>query len=133
MSTLRYSGEIRIRVTYLEAHRGGGNNGAYRCYLRGPGGMATTVIVGAPAYLSHAVDSPEAFDEAAHASIGFADDSDEEKEERLSCYHWANIAAHKADGSGWHVGRSEKQAWPDEPSPRGCASCGDQGCGACNK
>jgi hypothetical protein len=116
MSTLRYSGEIRIRVTYLDVAYDGPDtqarlgNGRYRCFLRGPGGMTTTVIVNAPQYLTRAVDSPEAFDDAARASISFADDKSEG--EQLPCYTWAHLAAHVIDRSEWHVGRTEAHAWP---------------------
>jgi hypothetical protein len=106
MSTLRYSGEIRIRVTYLDPLWSG--NGSYRCYLRGPGGMATTVIVNAPAFPAHALDAPEAFDDAARAAISCANDDDER--EGLACYEWGALAATTANG--WHVGRSEARAWP---------------------
>jgi hypothetical protein len=117
VSTLRYSGEIRIRVTYLDVAypdtRARLGNGRYRCFLRGPGGMTTTVIVGAPAYLSRAVDSPEAFDDAAHAAISFAESDDQ----NTNTHEWANAAACKPEG-GWHIGRSPSAAWPpgEEPS-----------------
>ena len=109
MSTLRYSGEIRIRVTYVENREGSARfpNGAYRCFLRGPGNLTATIIVNAPAYLSHAVDSPEAFDDAARASISFADHGDE----NAYAHEWANAAACKHEG-GWHVGRAPSAAWP---------------------
>ena len=118
MSTLRYSGEIRIRVTYLDVAYDGPDtrarhgNGRYRCFLRGPGDLTATIVVNAPAYLSHAVDSPEAFDDAARASISFADHGDEN-----ACAHeWANAAACIAAG-GWHVGRTPSAAWPPGEAP----------------
>ena len=103
MSTLRYSGEIRIRVTYLDGSLTTAPR--YRCFLRGPGDLTATIIVNAPAYLSHAVDSPEAFDDAAHAALSFAENDDRD---------WSvhAHAAFKADGTGWHVGRTPSAAWP---------------------
>jgi hypothetical protein len=113
MSTLRYCGEIRIRITYLE--RGPHRNGSYRCYLTAPGGAKVTIIVGAPAYLSHGVDSSEAFDETAHAAISFADNEPE------SDADWSSAAAVKADGTGWLIGRSEATAWG--PLGSGATAC----------
>ena len=83
MSTLRYSGDVCIRVTYHDARRDDvfadgtprNPNGFYRCFLRSEGDTAT-IIVGTPAYLTHAVDSPEAFSDAARAAIAFADHED---------------------------------------------------------
>jgi hypothetical protein len=85
MSTLRYSGDIRIRVTYHDrrfedVYEDGtprNPNGFYRCFLRASNNT-TTIIVGAPAFLSQAVDSPEAFSDAARAAVAFADHEDPE-------------------------------------------------------
>lgn len=106
MSTLRYSGEIRIRITYLDAHgevfidgTPRAPNGKYRCFLQAKGGARTTVYVGAPASLSHAVDSPEAFDDTAHAAIAFANDEDSQ---------WGDYAASNEDG--YHIVRSRWSA-----------------------
>lgn len=117
MSALRYSGEIRIRVTWIEDTSGPhvATHGKYRCFLRGPSGMATTVIVNAPAYLSHAVDSPEAFDDATRAALSFADrDAEASKRAGEDWTHnsWGDYAASGVGGSGWHVGRVPSRAWP---------------------
>lgn len=103
------------RVTYLEwageTFSDGtfrNRNGSYRCFLTAPGG-STTIHVGAPASLSHAVDSPEAFDAAAHAAIREADNEGGENDTR-----WGEIAAYDLEGSGWHIGRSPAKAWPKE-------------------
>lgn len=83
MSSIRYCGSLRIRVTYVEP-RGemysDGTlrdvNGTYRCNIT-PYTENTdiiTVYVGAPAFLSHDVDSSEAFDAAASAALAFAAD-----------------------------------------------------------
>ena len=106
MSTMRYSGEIRIRITYI-ATAGiglgglapqGGTSGYYRCFLRAVGfrqGEGRTIQVGAPAHLTNAVDSPEAFDDAARAAIAFAQDENP---------GWDDLAAYNEDG--YHVARS---------------------------
>jgi hypothetical protein len=114
MSTLRYSGEIRIRVTYLDHAKPLRPNGRYRCFLRGPGGMRTTIIVGAPAFLSHGVDSPEAFDDAARSALAFADheDCDTPSCDGSRCDTWSRHTAWNADGSDRHVGRTLANAWP---------------------
>lgn len=107
MSTIRYCGDITIRVTYLDAYGETysdgtirNRNGKYRCFLRAPGMRSVTIFVGAPAFLSHAVDCPEAFDEAAHAAISFADD------EHGS---WSDHACPKEDGSGWAIERKLRE------------------------
>ena len=56
--------------------------------------------MGEPGVLTHAVDSPEAFDESAHAAISFADHESP---------GWAELADSEPDGSGWMIFRSEKQ------------------------
>jgi hypothetical protein len=126
VSALRYSGEVRIRITYREARfaerYSDGTprfpNGSYRCYLTGPGGMKATVIVGAPAFLSHAVDCSEAFDEAAHAALSFADHKDADASDPHDDQNWSSQAAYKVDGAGWHVSRTSSAAdcWPQEVS-----------------
>jgi len=110
MSTLRYSGSLRIRVTYVEYNgetfsdgTPRSPNGQYRCYIKDTNGgtpFKITVWVGTPAYLEHAVDSPESFDSAAHAALSFADDDNGRVSDR---------AAHT--GSGWHIGRSITDVW----------------------
>jgi hypothetical protein len=97
MSTMRYSGKIRIRITYIDAPQGG-TCGYYRCFLRAVGfhqGEGRTIQVGAPAHLTNAVDSPEAFDDAARAAIAFAQDENP---------GWDDLAAHNEDG--YHIARS---------------------------
>ena len=111
MSAIRYSGTIRIRITYLEPYLAGDKcpagrstrlNGEYRCFLRADGYTAT-IIVGAPAVLSHAVDSPEAFDDAARAAIAFADDEARHGRHSLT---WGDIAAVDDDGTGYLIARN---------------------------
>lgn len=133
MSAMRYSGELRIRVTYLEpwgagtpapAGRSTRPHGEYRCYISvgsvgvGSGGNSwikrdgkkacgAKIIVGAPAVLSHAVDSPEAFDNAAATALSFAHDEGWPVESH---------AAYDAELTDWHIGRSPAKARPLEPS-----------------
>jgi len=112
MSTQRYSGELRIRVTYLEPGlgKGLGPHGGYRCFVKAPG-ISTTVTVSAPKFLTHAVDSPEAFDDAARAAIAFAEDNPG---------GFAELAATNPDGSGFYIARREADAWgPCTPECRG--------------
>lgn len=99
MSTTRYSGDLTITLTYRE------RSSDYRATISYKG-VRHVVYVGEPRYLQHAVDSPEAFDETAHAAISFASEEDNEIGER---------AASNRDGSGWHIGRSKKRAWPRSP------------------
>lgn len=97
MSTLRYCGEIRIRITYQESGPGKAYspNGTYSCYLTA-GERRTNIKVMAPRYLSRAVDSPEAFDEAACAALAFAGEGEE--------HGWNAYASF--DDHGYYVSRS---------------------------
>ncbi len=125
MSTMRYSGEIRIRVTYLDptmtspppAGMTNAREGEYRCYLTMPGGKRITIYVGAR--VEHGsgvgVDSPEAFDDAARASIAFADHEQPRE-------GWGERCAYAGDLSDRHVGRVPSKAWPETPSTYGQGS-----------
>lgn len=115
MSAVRYSGGVRIRVTWVDV-AGLRDGGHYRCCLsRGDSGgwtVRTTQYVGSN--LQHGsgigIDSPEAFDSAASAALSFASNSETAEDDNPSA--WWNTAAHDAGLTGWHVGRSPKQAWP---------------------
>lgn len=70
----RYSGDVSGRVTYRDPSPGSHlRNGDYKVSLSS-GGKRKVIYVGAPAYLSHAVDSAKAYDEAFRAAMSFADD-----------------------------------------------------------
>ena len=114
MSTYRYSGQIRIRITYRDSalefiNDGTRNfpNGSYRCFLHSDTGFTTTVIVGAPAFSSHAVDSPEAFDEVARAAIAFAANDESDNKEDHKC-DWSEICDY---GDDMHIGRTKESSW----------------------
>lgn len=109
MSTMRYSGEIRIRITYLEpwgagtpapAGRSTMSNGEYRCFLRA-GEHTATIHVGAVVIHGSGigVDSPEAFDDAAGAAISFADDEH-------GSIGWREKCAYDHEGNGYHIARN---------------------------
>jgi len=67
----RYSGNVAVRITYHDPTMGSSNrNGTYACKVTWPGGRSS-VTVGAPAFLSDAVDSPIAYDDTAHAALAF--------------------------------------------------------------
>lgn len=85
MSALRYSGDVRVRVTYVEPRCGTAEeratmgrypHGRYRCVVSGKGSRVV-VWTAPPAMLLHAVDSSEAFDDAAHAALAFVEDEGE--------------------------------------------------------
>lgn len=113
MSTQRFSGELRIRVTYVDI--AGQYLGQYRCHIVAPGGDRITIFVGAR--LEHGsgicVDSPESFDDAARASVAFADHETGMKD-GYSGSEWSKHAAYDTDLTGIHVGRSLATAWPKE-------------------
>jgi hypothetical protein len=69
----RYCGNVSISLEYRDTYVKGLPNGWYECHLAWPGGRKM-VMVGAPASLSHAVDSPKAYDDTAHAAMSFAAD-----------------------------------------------------------
>ena len=114
---IRYSGGLKINVVYQD-------RGDYRAVIteygpeashrRHPMRMFHTTPRKAIVYVRPpaagfgrgiAYDSPEAYDQTAHAALSFA--SDEWDNEWIS-----NLASHDADFSGWHIGRTESQAWP---------------------
>lgn len=88
----RYSGDLKIELSFND------RTDEYRariCPVRG-GGACETVHVGAPKYLKHAVDSPQAYDSAAHAAISFARDELQER------------ADPNRQGSGWDIRRPRR-------------------------
>ena len=78
----RYCGDLEIRIQY-DPHlfnsrfAGGRRNGAYECRIRRGGKKLGTIYVGAPEYITQAVDSPETFDEVASSALAFAAHEDE--------------------------------------------------------
>lgn len=74
-------------------------NGDYAVSIVGSG-VKTKVYVGAPAYLEHAVDSPIAYDRAAHAAISFADEEE------------PGVGEHAAmTDTGWLISRTKEGRW----------------------
>ena len=99
----RYSGSVTVDVTWVDA------DSQYRCRVRAPGG-ATTVHVGPPAVLERAVDSPEAYDVAAHAALSFVAEGSLE-EPSVNEHATGNVRC-----DGWHIGRSLAQRYPAAPA-----------------
>lgn len=95
---VRYSGSLRITLVYVDAES------QYRATLawtEGPGrSRRKTVRVGPPRVLSRAVDSPQAYDEAAAAAISFANEEDPEIHDLAA---WTD--------QGLYIGRSAERAW----------------------
>jgi hypothetical protein len=76
----RYSGNITVRLTYVDRPPPGtfhDNRGGYKATVS-QGREHQTIWVGEPAHLTHAVDSPAAYDDAARAAISFALDENDE-------------------------------------------------------
>lgn len=95
---VRYSGDVKITLKYREREND------YRATLTWPSGRGGyhrhTVHVGVPAHITKAVDSPDAYDEAAHAALSFANDE------------WSLIGELSAMAEdGWLVSRHELMAW----------------------
>lgn len=62
----RYCGKVKIGCTYRDREND------YRCTMSAGGKRIGVEYVGAPRHLTHAVDSPKAYDDAAHAALSFA-------------------------------------------------------------
>jgi hypothetical protein len=91
----RYSGELDINLTYRD------KDDQYRARVcrRSPSGGrpdCEVVYVGTPKHLTKAVDSPAAYDDAAHAAISFASNDIQEG------------AASNHAGSGWDIRRRRR-------------------------
>lgn len=73
MSALRFSGKLKIRLTWVA------ERGMYRCHIKPTNGLGRcmTIYVGTfayPSHLSYAVNSSKGFDIAAHAALTIAYD-----------------------------------------------------------
>jgi hypothetical protein len=109
MSAIRYSGELRIRVTYVEATYETADH--YRCcvsHASNAKGEKYHCIVGVRIVHGSGVgvDSPAMFDEVAQAALSFADN------DGFSC----DRATMDRELTGWYVGRSRFTAWEKEPT-----------------
>lgn len=102
---IRYSGGLKINVVYRDA-------GDYRAVVTeyGYGALRRNkaVVFVRPAASGFgrgiAYDSPIAYDEIAASALTFADDDDNS---------WVgDLAAFDRQGSYWHIGRTEREAWP---------------------
>lgn len=88
---MRYSGELIVSLV-LRGER-------YRCTVtHGIEGERYTCTVGTPHVLTQAIDSPDAFDEAARAAISFAADE-------------VGMEGAALTDAGVHVSRSADRAW----------------------
>jgi hypothetical protein len=117
----RYSGTVTIRIRYVDSTRFA-HNGHYHVSMTSPCNMArcgVTMDIMAPNYLSHAVDSAEAYDGVAKAALAFAADmadkctdgksqwGDAERyaHDLIECAHW-DWDPSTFGGEGWAVFRS---------------------------
>lgn len=116
---IRYSGGLKINVVYRD-------KGDYRAVITEYGWQASgrvhpfpfkdrsraahkavVYVNPAPAGFGRGVayDSPQAYDEIAHAALSFGDDEEGQG--------WiGEQAAFDREGQGWHIGRTQAQAWP---------------------
>ena len=92
----RYSGDVVVSVTWSDSRD------AYKATVSAHG-EKWSGWVGAPRAMRIAVDSPQAYDDAAHAAISFACD-----EEPGFC----DVAGTNADCSGWEILRAKRRANP---------------------
>jgi hypothetical protein len=111
MSAIRYSGKLRIRVTYVSDWTKG-PAGEYRCHIspivqrngNGDEYQPVTIYVGRAACDGLAVDSPKAFDGAARAALSFAESEG---------WPVTEYATYDLALTRWHVGRTRDKAWPN--------------------
>jgi len=94
----RYSGEVEVSIIWND------NEEQYAAKVTAPGPRDQFVMVGAPAVLEVAVDSPEGYDSAARAAIAFADNEDEVI---------GDYAAYTSEGC--YISRSKDSKWPSQP------------------
>lgn len=97
MSAVRYSGDVTVRVTYLD-RRHGSPNGHYWCVVSAHG-LSHAFSIQPPVVLSHPVDSSEMFDDVARSAIAFAEHDGVDVQKAAWTEH------------GVHVGRSKARAW----------------------
>lgn len=124
MTARRYSGSCTIYVELVEEQRLQiqGHPATYRCVVTDSGSKDRfDVMVGHPKHLVRAVDSPEAFDDAAHAAISFALNADTEDFVQVRHLDLEFHPSPKLDGSGYHVGRRPSDAHP--PKDCDCIDC----------
>ncbi len=86
----RYCGRLVIQLSYRDKAQD------YWCTVSRAGERVGSVDVGAPAHLAVAVDSPEAYDNAAHAALSFLDVQQPEP---------ADLSGAAMDGTGWAITR----------------------------
>ena len=68
MATKRYSGNVTVAINYVDSEN------HYKATVSAGGKRGKTVIVNPPRHLTKAVDSAEAYDNAAKAAVSFAED-----------------------------------------------------------
>jgi len=92
----RFSGALVVTIALTD-------DDAYRCRVADPSdpSVTWTGTIDPPAFLTRALDSSEAFDDAARAALAFCAD---ERGEIRAAY----------GPSAEHVGRSQRQAWSTE-------------------
>lgn len=108
MATYRYSGSLRIRLAYSDVDCGYicTIKSVYSRVVRGTESRRVEgVFVGEAACLTCAVDSPEAFDDAARAALAYA-----------SADAQACAAGTLNHGASFHVGRKPQDAYPPHAS-----------------
>lgn len=90
----RYSGDLKISVQLTDRDD-------YKVTISRAGRNVWRGVVGAPRSLTHSLDSPTAFDNAAKAGLSFADDDG------------ADVQSADSTDSGWHVSRSARRTSGD--------------------
>ena len=106
MRGTRYCGNVKINCSDISARYTATSRDEYHCYFflkwKRKWKKLGMIRVGVPAYLANAVDSPQAYDDAAHAAISFAVDEEERGEK-----DWGISNHLDMNDSGWRIRRRE--------------------------
>lgn len=98
---IRYSGATKIICKLVPApHMPHGEQ--YRCTISRDGKRVGVQFVGIPAHLTHAIDSPKAYDAAAHAALSFALD------EGMIDERYMLVGSELHGNAGHHIHRKNK-------------------------
>lgn len=107
----RISGQTTISMRWEEGFFPNmAHGGRYRCVVSNKNGRLV-IYVGAPVCLTHAVDSPEAYDDTARAALSFAADAADENE-------WDDAPRPAAGKDPLGIDSAGMSAWNEDGSDR---------------
>ena len=105
----RYCGKVKINCKLVHAP-GRPHGEQYKCDISLDGKRLGTQYVGIPPFIDKAIDSPESYDEAAHAALSFAQHEEDSGEK-----DWGSFdAVCDYSDTGWFIRRGLKYSVQDE-------------------